>query len=558
VEGFPVSDTVELARNSSTATEDDFDGLMATPKPTPDDLNVEVGVGAQLPFSISYDEKRWETYRADEDPEQGPSVRQLVGMRRTDGQARALYRLLALPIRSALRTATFAPAETGEKEAEFVTDMFMLPPSAGGIHTPFERIVAQMITALFDGFSAFEQVYWIPTTGPLKGKITLKKLAYRPSQTITFLTDAHGDFAGFRQRALLHGVVKDVSIDKEDAFYYAAQEDERDFYGISYFQSAFYHYDKKVKLYYIAHLAAQRAAVGTREGIWPSGATESDKLKFKKALADLGVAQYIAHGENYKINILKEGGGFDFLSYINHHNSQMSKSVLASFFDSNQGGGSSDTALVNFGEQSDAMFILMLQSIMGEIAAAINNHLIPKFIDWNFGTAKYPEFTWGTFTDEQKEAIKSTFDKLATAGQGANVTPEFLYELEQKMADEIGLDIDYDKITAERDAQKEAEQAANDAAAAGFSSGAPGDGSGLPPAADGTATPDATAAPAAPTNNGAAALEAPLPGETTQLSAPTLDRTEVPEALAVAARALLLDALSTVPEDDEDDAGNGE
>jgi hypothetical protein len=421
--------------------------------------------------------------------------------------------------------------------------------SAGGIQTPWERIISQLIAALFDGFAAFEQVYWIPTTGPLKGRITLKKLAHRPAETITFLTDEHGGFAGFRQRAQLHGRVKDVQIAKEDAFYYAAQEDERDFYGISYFQSAFYHYDKKTKLYYIAHLAAQRAAVGTREGTWPAGATEAEKAKFKRALADLGVAQYIAHGENYKVNILKEGGGFDFLSYINHHNSQMSKSVLASFFDSNQGGGSSDTSLVNFGEQSDAMFILMLQAIMGEIAAAINNHLIPKFIDWNFGTTKYPEFEWGTFTDEQKEAIKSTFDKLATAGQGANVTPEFLFELEQKMADEIGLDIDYEKIAAEREAQKQAEDAASAAAQAGFA----GNGGTAP--TDTGAPPEGTPMDGAPvpTDAGAAALEAPLPGETTALSGHPVSVADVEDGpLAEAARALLMAALDEVDAGDDD------
>ena len=59
----------------------------------------------------------------------------------------------------------------------------------------------------------------------------------------------------------------------------AAQEEERKFYGISFFQSAFYHYDKKVKLYYTAHLAAQRAAVGTRVGTVPQQATKAAKAK---------------------------------------------------------------------------------------------------------------------------------------------------------------------------------------------------------------------------------------------------------------------------------------
>jgi hypothetical protein len=56
---------------------------------------------------------------------------------------------------------------------------------------------------------------------------------------------------------------------------------------------------------------------------------------------------------DYKVESLKEFTGFDFLSYINHHNSQMSKSVLAAFFDDSQGTGG-DASLVDFGRQSDA------------------------------------------------------------------------------------------------------------------------------------------------------------------------------------------------------------
>lgn len=502
------------------------DDTMDIPKPTPSEYGDERGVQQQLPFSVAYDDKRWEEFRNED--ESSPTVRQLVLMRRTDGQARALYRLLTLPIRSALRTATFVPAEEGDKEAEFIDQMFNLPAAGGGMQTPFNRIMAQMLMCVFDGFSAFEQVYWSPSTGPLKGKITLKKLAYRSSETITFLTDEHGEFAGLRQRANLHGRYIDIAVDKEDSFYVAAQEEERMHYGVSFFQSAFHHYDKKVKLYYIAHLAAQRSAVGMRDGTWPVGATEKEKNNFKRALADVGVAQFIAHPENFKVNLLTEQGSFDFLSYINHHNSQMSKSVLAAFFDTNQGGGSSDTSLVNFGEQSDAMFILMLQTIMDEMASAINDWLIPKFVDWNFGTDKYPTFTWGTFTNEQKEAIQKTFDKLAaTSPQGVNVTPEFLRQLEIKISDELGLEIDYDEIQKVEDEQKAAEEAANASVDSGFQ-GAP---EGLP--AEGAAPTDQP-----PVDDGAARLEAPVSGQTAALSAPglfTLDET---------ARHLLLQAVA--------------
>lgn len=451
-----------------------------TPKPRPE---VEVGVSHYLPFVVPY-KSVWEMLR-DEDI----TVRQLTAMRKTDGQSRALYRLITLPIRSALKTATFVPQDHidgGDDEAAFVEQMFTLPTSAGGMMTPFSRVIAQMLLAIFDGFSAFELVYWAPKTGPLKGKWTLKKIAYRPAHTLTFLINDNNEFNGFRQQTMFKGQMFDKALPAEHCIYYAANEEEKPFYGQSYFQSAYYHWDKKFKLYLIAHIAAQRAAVGTRVGKLPPNPSREDKEIFARALADLGVAQYMTIPDNYSVESLKEAGGFDFLSLINHHNSQMSKSVLAAFFDKEQGGGDSGK-LVDFGQQSDSLFLLMLQTIMSEIEEVINQHVIPRFVDWNFGTGKYPSFQFGSLSQEQKNTILDLFSKLAVAGQSLTIRPEFVHELEVQVAEELGLELDWNTIEEEMAAEKEmALQLQEQEMAAGppdAGAGAPpGGGGGNPPA----------------------------------------------------------------------------
>ena len=379
-------------------------------------------------------------------------------MRRQDGQARALFRLLTMPILTALKNADVIPVdgqEGGTKEAEFCKDLLMAPPASGGMTHTFMRTIQQMLLALFNGFSAWEMVYWIPKTGPNKGKITLRKIDWRPSETLTFLLDGQGEFNGFRQRTFFQGRTIDVKIAKETSLYYATNEAERPFYGVSMFESAFFHYDKKTKLYYIAHLAAQRAACGTRVGTMKPNPNAADKNNFVKALANLGLAQYIVLPDaDWTVNNLEEKGNFDFLGLINHHNSQMSKSVLAQWFDDAQGSGQGDSSLVDFGKQDDATFLMLLDGILEEMAEVIDHHIFPRFVDWNFGSGKYPHFKWGELTAEQKAAIQDTFDKLAVAGQTANVTPEFMLELEQKMATDLGMDIDYDKIKAEREKQQ--------------------------------------------------------------------------------------------------------
>lgn len=190
---------------------------MANPKPRP---LIERGFSDFMPFTEPYKGSHQVSKYGE------ITIDQLVRMRRTDGQARALYRLITLPIRAALQTATFVLSdnvEGGEDEVEFIKQLFTLPPSAGGMSVPFTRIIAQMLQAVFDGFSPFEMVYWQPNTGPLKGKWTLKKLNYLPADTVRFLVTEDGSFDGFRQVTQKPGGrLLDVKIPRDTCVYYAA------------------------------------------------------------------------------------------------------------------------------------------------------------------------------------------------------------------------------------------------------------------------------------------------------------------------------------------------
>lgn len=419
-------------------------------------LGISKGAGMNLPFSApfylvskegkSQKEQLSELVNSQWRGEAGPSTAQLVAMRRMDGQARALYLLLTRPILAALNGCTFEPAQGGDAEAEFVKQALTLPSISGGMSVTFTRFLAQMLQGLFDGFAPFEKVYYRPTTGPLAGKTTLKKLLYLPVETVKFVTDDRGGFRGFHQQAKIGTKDFDVYIEPKYAVYYAAQEQENPFYGVSYFQSAFYHYDKKMRAYFLAHLASQRAAVGTRVGTVPIDATKEAKAEFNAALSNLAFAQFMAFPEGFKVEILREGSTFDFLNIINHHNSQMSKSILASFFDTSQGSGSNDNAMIGGAGPGDDWFKLNLSAIQDEIASVINNHIIPDLVDQNFRGGRYPTFKWGTLSAEQNEVVRKTFERLSAAGQSTNTTPEFMRELEKKQADSMGLSIDYEDI----------------------------------------------------------------------------------------------------------------
>jgi phage gp29-like protein len=243
-----------------------------------------------------------------------------------------------------------------------------------------------------------------------------------------------------------------VKIPKQRAFYFTNGEEETPFYGVSLFEAAFFHYDKKTKLYYITHLAAQRAAVGTRIGTMPPNPAKGDKENFVRAMRDLGMTQYIVvPSEDWTVESLNEsqGASFDFLGLINHHNNQMSKSVLASWFDADAGKGKSESTLVDFGTQNDETFMMMETAIIDDIEASINNNIVPRFIDWNFGSGKYPRLKFGALTEDQQAAIQDIFEKIATAPPGT-ISEQFIMALEKRMAKICGLEIDYGPIERQR------------------------------------------------------------------------------------------------------------
>lgn len=428
-------------------------------KPPAAKINVELGVGPLTPGGFPFgalDSGRTSTLVN----KPVVSVKQLTEMRRRDGQAKALFQLVTLPLRLALQTGEWIdPEEKGEtEEAKFANQMWSLPPNAGGMTAPRSKLVRQALLALMDGFAAFEIVRTVPKKGPLAGKVVLKKLAYRDPNTIQFQVDKNGGYRGFRQIATMADLSPvDVMIPADKSWYFAMHDEQNPFYGVSMFESAYPHWDAKRKLYYIAHIAAQFAAVPGRLGKIPE-ATEATKTQideFRSALQNFAFNTAMIVPAGFDVTPFNSNSGYDFLKLIDHHNAQMSKSILASFFDAEQ-----RTVLIENGanQSVDAdFFLLSMTSIANDIAESMSNHLMPQFIDYNFDSGRYPVFKPGDLSDGTKDAIREMFTAVVTASI-LNSTPEFVRELEKKVSAQLNLDIDYDNIE-KREKQSAQEQA---------------------------------------------------------------------------------------------------
>jgi hypothetical protein len=419
------------------------------------DALVEIGTQATFPMS-SWDDFAYGVTHAGTSkkdhfvisprPEAVP-LDKLVEMRRRDGQTRALLRLFTIPILSCLKESEWVSPndEKGdpEDEVQFANDMFNLPPQAGGMTTSKTKIVKQLLLAILEGFSVMEEVRQIPTEGPLKNKVTLRKLAHRDSRTIRFLVDSNGGFNGVKQTAYRPGgEAFSAHIPKEKCIYWACNEEENPFYGVSMFESAWYHYEVKTKLYYIAHIASQMAAVPGRIGHYPLGTSAPKRAQFQNALAQFAFNASLTLPENFTVDAFQANSGFDFVKLIDHHSHLQAKSVLMHFADNEN-----RMVLIDNGngDASADMYVQFLQSLMDDIAALLTTYLMPKYIDWNFGTGVYPIFRFGAVSDSTRDAIKEIFSIVVTASM-LNSTPEFVRELEKKLSTRLGLDIDYEEI----------------------------------------------------------------------------------------------------------------
>jgi hypothetical protein len=389
---------------------------------------------------------------------------QLVEMRRRDGQAKALISLVTLPLRLALQTGSWIEPDDGDatEETDFANKMWTLPPTGGGMSTPQAKLVRQMLLSITDGFAAFEIVRDIPDDGPLKGKIILKKLAYRDPRTIRFLVDKQGGYNGFRQIAQDgEGNLIDKTFEPTKTLTITQHDEYNPHYGVSLFESAYPHFDAKRKLYYIAHLAAQFAAVPGRIGRVPHGAKITEINAFRQSLINFAFNASMVVPPEYEVIPFNGNTGFDFLKLIDHHNVQMSKSVLAGFFDDDQ-----RTVLIenNTADASADLFLSNIETIANDIAEALTHYLMPQFIDFNFDSKKYPIFKPGALSSAQKTSILDLFKTVVVAGI-LNSTPEMVRQLEEKVSEELGLDIDYKDIAKkEKQAAAQKAQADQDAA----------------------------------------------------------------------------------------------
>ena len=364
-------------------------------------------------------------------------------MMKIDGEVSGLYRILMTPLRGATLEVK-APHSKAKSETNFIQEVLTEPYRNGGMVIPLQTLMATIMRMLIDGWSPHEIIWDIRN-----GQVRVEKIEYRPVHSIEAQIDKNNNLTGYVQDLMkvkkrVNGIDlrSKVTIPGDKIMHFVNSPEWNYIFGRSIFMQAYYHFEKKHKLYYISHIAAQINALRLRLVKIPA-ARESEFDKWMELVAKLGFNSTIALPDDISLELLDTGNNFvDITPLIQHHDAQAAKSVLAQVIDL---GVEGRTGSFNLSDTHLDVFLVNLELMAQYISSIFNNSLIPKLIDWNFGTGNYPKVQFQPFDRLVKAQLFDIYKRIS-ASANLNASPEFLAELEKKVASATGLNVPYEEI----------------------------------------------------------------------------------------------------------------
>jgi hypothetical protein len=376
------------------------------------------------------------TYNQEENPDyNAPDT--YIYMQDNDGTVRSIVRIFTMPI--VATNLSVIPGENDNGEADFIKTVFFGSERQGGMSTTLPFVIADMCRAIFEGFRLYEKVPQIIQEGKWKGKIGWRKLAPRDSTTLTLRTDENGGFNGAHQLATFGSRYVDVELPAAKCLLYTFQKEKHPLYGESILKTAYYHYDKKHKLYYLAHKKAEIDAVGLKI-LKVSNANKSgpEITAAEEAIEQIGVNTRITMPQGLDLEIDRSPSGYNVLDLIEHHDNQIRYSALTQATSMGVGQKYAYPYGKGYGSQG-AYLSQCLQSIMSSMEDTLNSWAVAPLIDWNFNTSSYPKIQFAPLTDEIQLMLSDIFYILIKKKE-YTLPAEFETKLIDSVAKRLGIE----------------------------------------------------------------------------------------------------------------------
>lgn len=403
-------------------------------KPTPPEVGVEVGTSTVGLMPSIFGDEFIDTSKV--------KVADFKKMLDTDGTVQALFNTIVMPLLGS--NWSIEPDDDSPeavKQSEWVEERLRLPPHKGGMSTPMDLVLAQALRGVIEGYAGFEKVLEVK-----EGRVVFRKIAWRDPTTITIRSDDRGGFYGFKQRAFIGSDYREVIIPLERAFLYTYGKEFHNLKGRSAFTSAYVSYDKKRRLHYFMEQQAQSDALKTKVVTGKEKASQDELDATVEAVDELGFKATVGLPFGYELAALNTGSQFDLMPYVEHHNAEMARSVLAMFILLGTG---SKTGSYSLSQDQSDFFIQALKAVRTSLSTHITSYLIPDLYNYNFEKPLYGTFKFEDITDSTIELLKQVFIKLTEKDR---LPQEVIDGVVQKVADKLEIDVNVlEKATSGED-----------------------------------------------------------------------------------------------------------
>ena len=342
-------------------------------------------------------------------------------MRRSDGTVSAAVRVCVLPLLRANWTVEPASEDKQDKLiAEHVQENLF-----GGMTITWESFLRQALTLMLSfGFSMFEKVYEVRDDN----KYYYKKLAPRLPRTIyKWYVDDEGELTGIQQLTWKGESYEFIDIDAKYLVVFTNDKEGSNFEGSSLLRPAYQHWYYKSNMYRIDAVAAERHGVGLPVFKHPAGASQDDR----DALDSIGKQlhsherMYVRLANDYDFDIVGAGSGKvkDIIKSIEHHDQQISRSILAQFLTL----GSDGTGSYALSRDQSSFFLMALQSVGANIRDTMDRYVIKPLVDLNYNVDHYPKLSHGSLETREIQKYAQAVSQMATSGI---ITPDLELENE--------------------------------------------------------------------------------------------------------------------------------
>jgi phage gp29-like protein len=330
-------------------------------------------------------------------------------MAKQDAQIKAGLLALRLPI-LAKGYVIKCPIDThgweGKKD-KFDEQIAFLEYCFKNMNNSLEETLDQMLSAVPFGFSVAEPVYTKYKEGKFKGKIGLRKAKVLNPTTVKFKMNDYGDVLAVIQEI----GEKKITIPYEKMIHFPFDSEFGSPYGSSALHAIHKHWYIKDNMYKFANMAYERNGMPLLVGTVKN---KNEVGKMRRILDNILGRTGVAISGTDDIKVLDSTKTMDFVHYINHHNMMIMRGLMIpSLLFGNEGSGTGSYAL---GQSHFDMFLFRLESIQKDLQKVINDKIVKRLIDINFGKQEvYPELQFKPLMDKDRDKLSDIFFKLVNA-----------------------------------------------------------------------------------------------------------------------------------------------